>query len=128
MGKIVKKKEIEVEETTYSCDFCDYTTERNIGCCGVRLIMECDICKRDACEDHRVLHYDDFGSDYLTRKHCEHCEKVYKSYVKMMEKEHLRHEIAIEGLEAAFKVEAVNTMNGTWKLPAPTDKIVIKAE
>lgn len=60
----VETKVVEEEITTYTCDFCDYSTERNQGCCGVQPIMSCSICEQDVCPDHRHWFSDDHWSDY----------------------------------------------------------------
>lgn len=61
--RTTEKKLVEVTETTYRCDFCDYHTNDNTG--GARRpIAECDFCKRDICMKHRHELVEDIGSDY----------------------------------------------------------------
>ena len=55
---------IEKEITTWKCDFCDKESEGNQGCCGTRPIMECKICDKDICYDHRHFYTEDDWSDY----------------------------------------------------------------
>ena len=59
-------KTITVEKgvTTYKCDFCDYSTENNRGCCGTAPIMTCEFCEKDICRKHRDFFTEDHWSDY----------------------------------------------------------------
>lgn len=50
--------------TTYKCDFCNYSTTTNKGCCGVAPIMTCDVCDKDMCNKHRDFITEDAYMDY----------------------------------------------------------------
>ena len=63
---------VEKEITTYKCDFCEYQIENNTGCCGQRSIMECGICGKDACRQHRESFYE-HDQDYPDITVCNAC-------------------------------------------------------
>lgn len=67
----------EKEVTTYKCDFCDFKTESNSGCCGYRPIMECDFCNRDICGKHRHELAEDTSGDYYQKLlFCDGCSEI----------------------------------------------------
>lgn len=55
---------VEKEVTTHKCDFCDFTTNDNHGCCGWNPLMICSICDKDICRKHRELYSEDPMDDY----------------------------------------------------------------
>ena len=66
---------VEQKITTYKCDFCDFSTENNRGCCGTAPIMPCSICDKDACREHRDFFtedpYEDYPYGFYACKDCE---------------------------------------------------------
>lgn len=68
---------VEKEITTYKCDFCEYQIENNTGCCGQRSIMECGICGKDACRQHRKSFYE-YDQDYPDITVCADCLPIFK--------------------------------------------------
>lgn len=68
---------VEKEITTYKCDFCEYQTENNNGCCGQRSIMICGICGKDACSVHRKSFYE-YDQDYPDITVCADCLPIFE--------------------------------------------------
>lgn len=79
-------KTIMVEKviTTSTCDFCNFKTEDNSGCCGYRPIMQCDFCKKDMCSKHRrELAEDDYADYYQKLLYCDECAvKAFEAWDK----------------------------------------------
>lgn len=75
---MIKKRTemIEKEIMTWSCDFCDQSTEINSGCCGTRQIMSCAICKKDCCREHRESFYE-MDQDYPDITVCANCQPKF---------------------------------------------------
>ncbi len=67
---------VEKEITIYKCDFCDYTTVNNRGCCGVNPIMKCELCSKDICRKHRNSYFE-FDGDYPTITVCNDCNILF---------------------------------------------------
>ncbi len=66
---IMEEKEI----TTYSCDICGKSTERNSGCCGHAPIMSCYFCGQDCCKDHRKSYWENEWEDHSDMTICSEC-------------------------------------------------------
>ena len=64
---------VEQKYTVWKCDFCDYETETNRGCCGTAPIMSCDFCGKDACRDHREYYRENEWEDYPDFIACKDC-------------------------------------------------------
>lgn len=60
--------------TTHKCDYCDYSTENNTGCCGWRPVMKCHLCSKDCCRDH-VEYFEEVPCDYPYLVVCEGCKE-----------------------------------------------------
>lgn len=74
-----KKVTVNKKITTYKCDFCDFSTKNNQGCCGVLPIEVCDICEKDICRDHREFFTEDYISDYPSGFYaCPNCEPTVR--------------------------------------------------
>ncbi len=73
--------------TTSKCDFCNFSTTYNSGCCGYRPIMECDFCKKDICSSHRGELAEDDWSDYYPKLlYCNSCAvKAHEAWDKAQE-------------------------------------------
>ena len=78
MITVEKRKRMITETiTTYKCDFCDFSTKSNRGCCGVRPVMSCSTCNKDTCHKHRDFITEDYVSDYPTGLYvCPDCQPV----------------------------------------------------
>lgn len=75
----IKTRVVKEKITTFKCDFCDFSTKSNKGCCGVRPIMECSICNKDICYEHRDFLTEDHWSDYPSGLYiCPDCEPIAK--------------------------------------------------
>lgn len=59
--------------TTYTCDFCNFTTENNRGCCGYSAVMSCTICDKDCCHNHRTILSEIPNEDYPSLVICPDC-------------------------------------------------------
>lgn len=67
------------EITTYTCDICDWSTENNSGCCGSSPIMQCELCEKDCCRDHRESFFEDpWSQDYPNITVCSDCHPKAK--------------------------------------------------
>ena len=65
---------VEKEVTTWKCDFCDYQTDHNKGCCGSAPVMKCNFCEKDACREHRKAYFENsWTQDYPDFMACEDC-------------------------------------------------------
>ncbi len=64
---------VEKEVTTWKCDFCDFQTDDNRGCCGSAPIMQCSFCGKDACRNHREAFFENYSDDYPDFYACEDC-------------------------------------------------------
>ena len=62
--KTTKKILVEKEITTWKCDFCDFTSEGNRGCCGWHPLMTCDVCDKDVCSEHYNFYSEEPWADY----------------------------------------------------------------
>jgi len=81
---IVKRtKIIEKEETIYTCDFCGFNSNDDVGWCSVKPVMECEVCKRHFCKECGKLYY--FVSDYPEFKYCKSCNEVYMEFLPHIE-------------------------------------------
>lgn len=69
---------VEVEITTWKCDFCEISTEHNTGCCGSTPIMTCNICRKHMCHKHRHYYQEDGASDYFDVIVCPVCNPKFK--------------------------------------------------
>ena len=85
--RTTRKELVEKEITTYACDFCDFTTENNRGCCGVAPIMYCNICGKDCCHEHREFYTEDHWSDYPDGLYaCPECQpRAYSNFMWLEE-------------------------------------------
>jgi hypothetical protein len=71
-----RKIMVEKEITTYKCDYCDYSTTNNRGCCGSAPIMACSFCDKDICREHRDFFTEDWSSDYPSGLYaCPDCQQ-----------------------------------------------------
>ncbi len=66
---------VEKKITIYKCDFCNNFSEGNQGCCGVRPIQSCQMCKKDICHTHRHWYSeDDWGDRPYGLYVCDDCK------------------------------------------------------
>ncbi len=72
---MIKEKEIQYTKIikVWYCDFCDFHIQNNRGCCGVSPIMECVICGKHVCNDHRNHYNEDDFNDYDDAIVCDKC-------------------------------------------------------
>lgn len=92
--KTTRTELIEKQITTYSCDFCNFKTENNSGCCGHAPIMTCSFCNKDICGDCRhELYEDDYDDYYQKLIYCPVCA------AKALEAWDNAHEIARYGAD-----------------------------
>lgn len=63
---------------TWYCDFCDYHTQNNKGCCGVRNVMGCEICGKHICRKCTTHYQEDDWSDYDDAQICPKCNVEFK--------------------------------------------------
>ncbi len=66
-------KTYEKEVTVYKCDFCDYETDHNRGCCGSSPVMQCYFCGKDGCSNHRKSYWENEWEDYPDFTACADC-------------------------------------------------------
>jgi len=66
-------KMIEKEVLICKCDFCDFETDHNRGCCGSSPVMECSFCNKDGCREHRKNYRENDWEDYPDFTACEAC-------------------------------------------------------
>lgn len=113
--RTTKKVLVEKEVTTWKCDFCDFETEHNHGCCGTRTIHDCSFCGKDCCKDHRKLYWENpWGDDYPDFCACQDCiEKADKC-------EYIAHQVAgrYDGWWDVVKrfTTTLMTMSIGWKI------------
>ena len=62
---------VKIKVKLFGCDFCEYTTERNTGCCGVAPVMQCEFCDKHACQSHIELMWG--TGDYPEGRACPDC-------------------------------------------------------
>lgn len=67
------KRMVEEEVTICKCDFCDFETDHNRGCCGSHPVMQCCFCGKDGCKDHRKQYWENEWEDYPDFTACEAC-------------------------------------------------------
>ena len=102
--KTTRIEMIEKEITTWKCDFCDKESEGNQGCCGVRPIMSCTICKSDICYSHRAWYTEDDCSDYPHGFYaCPTCEPNATLAWKWAEEYAGRHDDIVEVTMKRYK-------------------------
>lgn len=78
--RTVEKKMVEIEEVTWKCDLCDFTTKSNKGCCGTAPIMKCKVCGNDVCRKHRTFFTEDLWADYPYGLYaCDNCLEEVQS-------------------------------------------------
>lgn len=66
-------KLVEKEVTICKCDFCDFETDHNRGCCGSSPVMQCAFCGKDGCKDHRKSYWENEYDDYPDFTACADC-------------------------------------------------------
>ena len=67
------KRMVEQEVTICKCDFCDYETDHNRGCCGSSPVMQCSFCGKDGCREHRKSYWENEWEDYPDFTACADC-------------------------------------------------------
>jgi hypothetical protein len=71
--RITETKLVAVQEITFKCDYCDFSTTDNRGYRGTTPIARCDVCLKDACRKHRKLFDESPGQDYPDLISCSAC-------------------------------------------------------
>lgn len=108
----MRKKEIvlvEKEVTTYGCDFCNFATTENRGCCGSAPIMECWVCKKDCCREHRYAFYENDG-DYCDWRVCNDCFPLANIAWEIA----LAYAKRYEDIREAAEKHLTEIQNGEW--------------
>ncbi len=97
---------VEKEITTWKCDFCDFSTEKNTGCCGVSPINMCHYCKKDICREHcNWYSEDDWGDRPAGFYACGECNPRAKMAWELADQFAGRHDSIFEVTDKYFNDE-----------------------
>lgn len=100
---------VEQTITTYGCDFCNFTTKENRGCCGSAPVMSCDICKKDCCREHRYAFFEHDG-DYCDWRVCSDCFPLANVAWEIA----LAYATRYENIREAAEKHLQEIKNGDW--------------
>jgi len=89
-------KTVQIEVTTYKCDFCDFAVDNQVSKFGTAPVIACHVCKRDACREHRATYSDDSGSDYPDAVVCVECRPVFDAAWQRADEVAGRHDSRLE--------------------------------
>ncbi len=89
-------KTVQVEVTTYTCDFCSFAVDSQARVFGGAPVIACHVCERDACREHRIAYFDDPGSDYADAVICTECQPVFDAAWQRADAVAGRHDSRLE--------------------------------
>lgn len=82
-----------IKVTMWKCDLCDFQIEDNRGCCGTAPIMQCRMCGKHACREHRAFFTEEQWADYPHGFYaCSECEEEAREAWDNAVEEAGRHE------------------------------------